>query len=90
MAAPKRKVFLGTFIFSETREELAYLFKTALCVDERGSIVAVEKDCDWAKAQSEVLPKLGWSVDEVEVRASGEDEFFFPGLIGEPEQPFPV
>lgn len=83
MAPLKRKVFLGTFIHCKSRDELSYLFNTVVCVDDKGKITAVTENCDRARVESEVLPGLGWSLEEVEVREGGEDEFFFPGFIGE-------
>ena len=78
----KRKVFLGRFIYPKTRDELTYLFGTAVCVDENGRIAAVEEG-DWERVKSEVLPSLGWPADEVEMRSCGPEEFFFPGFVGE-------
>lgn len=84
MAPTKRKVFLGRFIYPKTREELAYLLDAAVCVDENGKIAAVEEGIDcWAAIQLKVLPSLGWSADEVEVQSCGDDDFFFPGFVGE-------
>ena len=79
----KRKVFLGRFIYSKTREELAYLSDTAVCVDENGRIAAIKEGTDWEGVLSEVLPSLGWDGDKIEARFSGEDNFFFPGFVGE-------
>ncbi|SPN99680.1 related to guanine deaminase [Cephalotrichum gorgonifer] len=81
MASRTRKVFLGTFIYSKSREELSYLVNTAVCVDESGKIAAVREGCDRAKVEAEVLPELGWSLEEVEVRACEEGQFFFPGFV---------
>ena len=80
--AAKRKVFLGTFIYPRTREELAYLHDTVVCVDEKGKIAAVKEGIDWAVVQDEVLSELGWKVDEVLVRRCAEGDFFFPGFVG--------
>lgn len=80
--AAKRKVFLGTFIYPRSREELAYLFEAAVCVDEKGRIAAVREGMEWDGVRDEVFTGLGWEADEVLVRRCGEGEFFFPGFVG--------
>jgi guanine deaminase len=77
-----RSLFLGTFIHSRNLEELDYLYNTAVCVNEDGVIVAIEPECDLAKAEEQILPKLGWSRGDVSVRIAKPGEFFFPGFIG--------
>ncbi|KAL2873154.1 hypothetical protein SGCOL_011713 [Colletotrichum sp. CLE4] len=64
---PRNKLFLGSFIHSKTKERLEYLHDAAVCVDAAGTIVAVEAECDLKRAEAEVLPRLGWSVGDVEV-----------------------
>jgi hypothetical protein len=73
---------VGTFIHCKTLDELEFWHKTAVCVDEKGVIVAVEKDCDQKKAEETVFPKLGWSSKDVSIRIATEHQFFFPGFIG--------
>lgn len=78
-----RKVFLGHFIYPQDRGKLSYLIDAGVCVDENGKIAAVAEDR--AKLESDILPLLGWSMEEVDVRkTSGDDEFFFPGFVGKP------
>ncbi|KAK3294085.1 uncharacterized protein B0H64DRAFT_325976 [Chaetomium fimeti] len=79
--APRNKLFLGLFIHSTALNELEYLHNTAVCVDGKGTIVAVEKDCDEDKAKQTVFPRLGWVEAEVEVVKAEEGQFFFPGFI---------
>ncbi|KAK3898577.1 hypothetical protein C8A05DRAFT_18876, partial [Staphylotrichum tortipilum] len=77
-----RKLFLGSFIHSKALDELEYLHGAAVAVDENGVIVAVEGECDEARARETVLPRLGWEAgDDVEVVTAGEGQFFFPGFI---------
>ncbi len=80
--APSKSLFLGRFIHSTSLNTLEYLDHCALCVDERGTIVAVERPCDLQRAEEVVLPRLGWGRGEVVVCTAGEEEFFFPGFIG--------
>jgi len=77
-----RSLFLGTFIHSKSLDELSYLHKTAVCVDEKGVIVALETNCDQAKAEETLYPQLGWSRGDVTVRTAKHGQFFFPGFIG--------
>ena len=80
--AAKKRVFLGRFIYPETRDSLKYLVDTVVCVDENGRIAAVREGAS-ARVKPDVLQSLGWSANEVEVRSCGDDEFFFPGFVGE-------
>lgn len=80
--ATKRKVFLGTFVYPRTRDELAYLHDAVVCVDEKGKIASVKEGVDWNKVRDEVVSELGWDADEVLVRKCAEGEFFFPGFVG--------
>ena len=82
-----RQLFLGTFIHSRTREALEYLHDTAVFVDEAGTIVAVERECDARGAEERVYPRLGWTTASVTVTACKEGQFFFPGFIGEYQVP---
>ncbi|KFH44574.1 guanine deaminase-like protein [Hapsidospora chrysogenum ATCC 11550] len=89
----RRQVFLGTFIHSRSRTELEYLHDSAVCVDEHGVIVKVERGgCGGSgsgsgsgsgdtTSSSRLLQSLGWSEGEVDVVACREGEFFFPGFI---------
>jgi guanine deaminase len=75
-------LFLGSFIHSKSLDELEYLHDSAVCVDKNGVIVAVEKGCDFKKAEEALFPKLGWSAGDVTVRTTKPGQFFFPGFIG--------
>lgn len=81
-APPQKTVYLGTFIHSKDLGNLEYLHNAAVFVDEHGTIVAIDKQCDQAKAEETVFPKLGWSNTQAVVRAAKPDQFFFPGFIG--------
>jgi guanine deaminase len=81
--ALKNQLFLGSFVHCKALDELEYLHNAAVCVDQSGTIVAVETDCDEVKAKQTVLPRFGWDESEVEVVKAGEGQFFFPGFIGE-------
>lgn len=76
------KVFLGSFVHSKSREKLEYLDDTGVFVDGKGVIVALERDCDRRKAEDEVIPKLGWEKNHVEIVNAKKGLFFFPGFIG--------
>lgn len=75
---PKPKIFTGTFIHSKSRTELEYLHDAVVCVDEAGVIVSVTRDATVEK----VRESLGWGSQDVEIHASKEGQFFFPGFIG--------
>lgn len=75
-------VFLGSFIHSKSLDELEYLHDTAVFVDEKGVIVAIEEKCDLKKAEETICPKLGWSHSDVTIRTAKPGQFFFPGFIG--------
>ncbi|KAL1900072.1 hypothetical protein Cpir12675_001072 [Ceratocystis pirilliformis] len=77
----QHQLFLGNFIHSKSREELEYWHNTAVAVSTEGVILAIEKDCDEAKARAELLSRLKWSPSDVEVTVTSEKQFFFPGLI---------
>ena len=77
------KLFLGSFIHSSALDALEYLHNAAVCVDGNGKIVAVERDCDLAKAEQDLLPKLGWTKQQTTITTCKEGQFFFPGFIGE-------
>lgn len=79
---PKNKLFLGSFVHSKLLDELEYLHNTVVCVDKSGTIVAVERECDEAKARSTLFPRLGWDVADVEVVSAADGQFFFPGFVG--------
>jgi guanine deaminase len=80
---PKIKsLYLGSFIHSKSLDELEYLHDTAVCVDENGVIVAIEKDYDLKKAEETLFPKLHWAIGDVTVKTAKPGQFFFPGFIG--------
>jgi guanine deaminase len=81
--ASKNQLFLGLFVHSKALDELEYLHNTAVCVDKSGTIVAVERECDEARARETLFPRLGWEPNEVDVVCTREGQFFFPGFIGE-------
>ncbi|CAJ2502075.1 Uu.00g049280.m01.CDS01 [Anthostomella pinea] len=84
MAPPnngKNQLILGTFIHSRKLDELQYLHNTAVCVDTSGKIVAIEPECDQAKAESTLFPRLRWSAEEVMVTVGKDSQFFFPGFV---------
>lgn len=79
----RNQLLLGTFVHSKSKRELEIIHNAAIAVDMAGKIAAVEKyqgSIDEAKTQA--LTKLGWEVDEVEIHATKEGQFFFPGFIG--------
>lgn len=78
----KRSLLLGSFVHSKSLTELEFLHDSAIAVDEKGVIVALEQRCDQKKAEETLLPKLGWSIGEVTVRIARPGQFFFPGFIG--------
>ena len=77
-----RSLYLGTLIHCKSLDELHFLHDTAVCVDENGVIVAIESECDEAKAEELIFPKLGWSWKEVSLKKAAPGQFFFPGFIG--------
>lgn len=79
----KPSLFLGTLVHSKSLDELEYLQDTAICVDEKGIIVAIAPNCDQRKAEASLYPGLGWSNGDVTVREAKEGQFFFPGFIGQ-------
>jgi guanine deaminase len=76
------KLFLGSFVHSKALDELEYLHNAAVAVDEKGTIVAVERECDEVRARETVLPRLGWGEADVEVVKARDGQFFFPGFVG--------
>lgn len=85
---PPNQLFLGTFIYSKSRDVLNYLHNTAVFVEGvTGRIVAIERDCDRTRTVDEVLVHLGWSAAETKILdtttpdASGDVKFFFPGFV---------
>lgn len=77
-----KSLFVGTFIHCKTLDELEYWHNTAVFVDQKGTIVAIEKDCDQQQAEQTILPKLGWTTRDISVHIAKEHQFFFPGFIG--------
>lgn len=84
MAAAKgeKTLYLGSFVHCKSLDKLEFLHDSAICVDEKGVIVAVEQNCDEKIAEENVFPKIGWSNVWVSKRASQPGQFFFPGFIG--------
>jgi guanine deaminase len=84
MSAPAggKSLFLGSFIHSKGLDELEFLHETAICVDDRGVIVAIQKARDQKAAEETLFPQLGWTVGKVSVRIAKPGQFFFPGFIG--------
>ena len=80
----RKSLYLGTFIHSKTLGELEFLHDTAVLVDERGVIVSIQPDIkDIAKAEQDVLPKIGWSREDVSAHIAKPGQFYFPGFIGQ-------
>ncbi|GJD00731.1 guanine deaminase [Colletotrichum higginsianum] len=79
-ATRRNQLFLGTFVHSKTREALEYLHDAAVCVDTSGTIVAVETGYDLARAEAELLPRLGWEIGHVEVNVGGTASSSFLAL----------
>lgn len=78
-----KSLFLGSFIHSKSLDELEYFHDTAVAVDDKGLIVAIEKDYDQKKAEETLFPKLGWAAAEVTIKSAKPGQFFFPGFIGD-------
>ena len=81
--APQRTLYLGSFVHSKSLDELDYLHDTAVLVDDKGVIVAIEPKCDQTKAEETLFPNLGWKTGEVSIRTSAPGQFYFPGFIGQ-------
>ncbi|KAL2121416.1 hypothetical protein VTJ04DRAFT_5443 [Mycothermus thermophilus] len=79
--AAKKTLYLGRFVHSKSLNWFEFLDNTALCVDESGTIVAIETDCDEAKAKETIFPTLGWAEEDVEVVRAEDNQFFIPGFI---------
>lgn len=75
----KKAIYTGTFIHSKSLGEVEFLHETAILVDEAGKIVAVKP---FAGSHDALLAEVGWVPGEVEVKACGKEQFFFPGFIG--------
>ncbi|PVH73351.1 guanine deaminase [Cadophora sp. DSE1049] len=80
-SSSQKTLFLGSFVHNKSLGELEFLHDSAVCVDEKGVIVAVEKGCGQDKVEEIVYPRLGWTAGEVTVRTSQPGQFFFPGFI---------
>lgn len=81
--ALEKQLFVGTFVHSKALDKLEYLHNTAVAVDQSGTIVAVERDCDELTAKTALLPRLRWAEAEVKVVHANDGQFFFPGFVGE-------
>lgn len=82
MAPTTNSLFIGNFIHSKSLDDLEYFHNTALFVDGKGVIVAIEPDCNQKKAEETIFPKLGWNEENVSIHVAKEHQFFFPGFIG--------
>lgn len=95
-SASPNQLFLGTFVHATSLDQLEYLHDAAVFVEgSTGRIVAVEKECDRARAVNEVFARLGWREAESQIwditsssSAAGRTEkggsgvkFFFPGFV---------
>ena len=78
-----RHLYLATLVHSKSLDELEYLQNAAVCVDEKGVIVAIEPNCDQRRAEESLYLQLGWSRGDVTVWTAKEGEFIFPGFIGQ-------
>lgn len=78
-----KSLFLGSFIHSKSLDELEYLHDSAVCVDEKGTIVAIETEYDLKRAEKMLFPHLGWSAEDVTIKTAKAGQFFFPGFIGD-------
>ena len=81
--SPQRALYLGSFVHSKSLDELDYLHDTAVFVDEKGVIIAIEPKCDQKRAEETIFPRLGWKTGEVSIRTSKPGQFYFPGFIGQ-------
>ncbi|EPQ65037.1 Bgt-1246 [Blumeria graminis f. sp. tritici] len=79
---PLKGIFIGDFIHCRSLDDLEFLVDTAVCVDEKGWIVMVEREVsDQIKAKKILLPRLSWKEDEVIFKVACKGQFFFPGFI---------
>lgn len=93
---PPNQLFLGTFVFSKSQDELEFLHNTAVFVEGlTGKIVAVERAVDRTRTVDQLLNRLGWSIAETKIldmtdnspasteaaAASRGVRFFFPGFV---------
>ncbi|RKF65501.1 putative guanine deaminase [Golovinomyces cichoracearum] len=83
MSEPARKsIFIGTFIFCRDLNTLERLKDTAICVNDQGVIVAIERKFKQEVQFTQILlSRLGWIDSEVVICRSEEGQFFFPGFI---------
>lgn len=83
--SPQRKLLLlGTFVHSQTQQDLDFLHNAVIAVDAQGKIAAIERDArDASEAKLRLLSKLGWDEAEVDVTEAAQGQFFFPGFVGE-------
>ncbi|RKF73299.1 putative guanine deaminase [Golovinomyces cichoracearum] len=82
MSEPARKsIFIGTFIFCRDLNTLERLKDTAICVNDQGVIVAIERKFKQEAQFTQILlSRLGWIDSEVVICRSNEGQFFFPGF----------
>lgn len=86
----EHKIFLGTFIHSKSLAELQFKHGAAVAVSREGKIVAVEESCDRKTAEKQLVPRLGWALEDVAITAAKEGQFFFPGFIGSRSMASPI
>jgi guanine deaminase len=80
MASPvKRALYMGTFIHSKSLAEMEYLHDSIVAVDENGKIAAIKSG---KTGKDALLAELGWIEEDVDIKACGKEQFFFPGFIG--------
>lgn len=88
--APKqstRLVAVGTFVHSQTRQELEFLHNTVICVDGHGKIAKIDKAAEQEDVQAKAhaaIDELGWKREEVDWHVCETGQYFFPGFIGRP------
>ena len=88
----EKTVYLGTFAHSKTLKELEIGHDAAIFVDESGKIVAVERGVTDEAAAKSFFPKLNWTESQekpIQIFRSKEEQFFFPGFIGNISPPLP-
>lgn len=81
----EKTVYLGTFAHSKSLKELEIAHDAAIFVDESGKIVAVERGVADEAAAKSFFTKLNWTESQekpIQIVKSKEEQFFFPGFIG--------
>lgn len=86
----EKTVYLGTFAHSKSLKDLEIAHDAAIFVDESGKIVAVERGVADEAAAKSFFSKLDWSESQekpIRFFKSKEEQFFFPGFIGNNRPP---